>query len=980
MQRLFLLLLSFLLLSGQANAFCGFYAAKLSANLFNKASAVIIARSGNQTVITMASDVQGSVKDFAMIVPVPVVLKRNQVRLAQQNIFSKLEQYSSPRLVEYYDPHPCYQKSLMEEDEEMLDDLEMEVEPTSMAAPAIERDYGVTIVEQYSVGEYDILILSAEESGGLETWLKKEGYKIPEKAADVLEPYIKSDMKFFVVKVNLDRQAGGEAQQLRPIQMSFRSDKFMLPIRLGMANAKGDQDMIVYGFSDQGRIETANYRTVEIPSNVDVPSNLKTDFDQFYRDLFTNAWKKNGKNAVMLEYAWNLSGYNYVKCDPCNGPPPIYADLRESGVFWVQGNPSGYQGEVHFTRLHVRYNRETFPQDLQFQATPNKQAFQGRYVMRHPPQGADFSCMGGQQYLKALHERRQAEVTNLANLTAWSTSKYETYVSEYDRFIQGDYQPFFGPLPEENDNKGFILVLPFHFDGWGGTMLLILGFGLCFLLLRRTLILRRLAPLGLFLLLPAMGQAFCGFYVAKVDTKVFNKASSVILVRDGRQSVVTMSSDFDGPVQDFAMVVPVPEVLQRSQIRLANPKIFDKLDAYSGPRLVQYFEQSPCYRAMELESVQLSAVSVGRAQKFKRSAKRDRKEYGVQVEEQYEVGEYDIIILSAKESDGLERWLTDNGYKIPVGASEVLEPYIKSNLKFFVVKVNEKNFQFQGKAELSPIQITYRTDKFMLPIRLGMANAKGDQDMIVYAFTRNGRIETANYRTVPIPTNWNVPNDLRPRFSQFYKATFDKAWANAGKNAVMLEYAWDLSGVNPVKCDPCNGPPPMYYDLREAGVVWLKATNQSYTGSVFMTRLHVRYNRETFPQDLQFQITPSKEKFQGRYVMHQMNGYGDFQCDAAQDFLKKVRDRRQDEVENLAMLTNWSTGQYASYVSQYDQFIKEDSNGYFEALPEEDEDDHNKGFLWWFTFGGTLLLLALAPLFYRSAQRYQLKRLERQLA
>ncbi|MFK7923715.1 MAG: DUF2330 domain-containing protein, partial [Bacteroidia bacterium] len=963
----------------QANAFCGFYAAKLSANLFNKASAVIVARSGKQTVITMASDVQGSVKDFAMIVPVPVVLKRNQIRLAQQSIFAKLEQYSSPRLVEYYDAHPCYQKSMLE-DEEMMDDMAMMPQSTAMEAPAIERDYGVTIVEQYSVGEYDILILSAEESGGLESWLKKEGYKIPEKAGDVLEPYIKSDMKFFVVKVNLERQAGSEAQQLRPLQMSFRSDKFMLPIRLGMANAKGDQDMIVYGFSDQGRIETANYRTVEIPSNVDVPSNLKTDFDQFYRDVFTRAWKKNGKNAVMLEYAWNLSGYNYVKCDPCNGPPPIYADLRESGVFWVEGNPNGYQGEVYFTRLHVRYNRETFPQDLQFQATPNKQNFQGRYVMRHPAQGADFSCMGGQQYLKALHERRQAEVTTLANLTGWQTGKYETYVSEYDRFIEGDYQPFFGPLPDENDNKGFIPVLPFDISGWGGTMMLLLSFGFVLLLLRRTLVFRRLAPLGLFLLLPAMSQAFCGFYVAKADTKVFNKASSVILVRDGRQSVVTMSSDFDGPVQDFAMVIPVPEILQRNQIRLANPNIFDKLDTYSGPRLVQYYEQSPCYQDIMLESVSVNAVGVRRPQKFKRSAKREEKEYGVQVEEQYEVGEYDIIILSAKESDGLERWLTDNGYKIPAGAAEVLKPYIKSDLKFFVVKVNEKNFQFQGKKELSPIQITYRTDKFMLPIRLGMANANGDQDMIVYAFTREGRVETANYRTVPIPTNWDIPNDLSPKFSNFYKSTFDRAWANAGKNAVMLEYAWDLSGINPVKCDPCNGPAPVYYDLREAGVVWLKATNQSYTGNVFMTRLHVRYNRETFPQDLQFQITPSKEKFQGRYVMRQMNGTPDFSCDAAQDFLRGVRSRRQDEVKNLAMLTGWETDQYDIYVRQYDNYLKvKEDNGYFEALPDE-EDDHDRGLFWWFTFGGTLLLLALAPLFYRSAQRYGLKRLERQIA
>ena len=58
---------------------------------------------------------------------------------------------------------------------------------------------------------------------------------------------------------------------------------------------------------------------------------------------------------------------------------------------------------------------------------------------------------------------------------------------------------------------------------------------------------------------------------------------------------------------------------------------------------------------------------------------------------------------------------------------------------------------------LRPIQIRFSSPKFMLPIRLGMANADGDQDMIVYAFTKKGRIETTNYRTVSLPTGKNIP-------------------------------------------------------------------------------------------------------------------------------------------------------------------------------------------------------------------------------
>ena len=113
-----------------------------------------------------------------------------------------------------------------------------------------------------------------------------------------------------------------------------------------------------------------------------------------------------------------------------------------------------------------------------------------------------------------------------------------------------------------------------------------------------------------------------------------------------------------------------------------------------------------------------------------------KKELGVKIEAKYLVGEYDILILSAKESSGLKTWLEENGYKIPAGADEVLEPYIKSNLKFFVVKVNEEEKKSFREIFYVPIQISFTSPKFMLPIRLGMANADGDQDMIVYAFTK----------------------------------------------------------------------------------------------------------------------------------------------------------------------------------------------------------------------------------------------------
>src|SRR6201747_2991217 len=122
-----------------------------------------------------------------------------------------------------------------------------------------------------------------------------------------------------------------------------------------------------------------------------------------------------------------------------------------------------------------------------------------------------------------------------------------------------------------------------------------------------------------------------------------------------------------------------------------------------------------------------------------------RRNYGVTIEASYDVGEYDVLILSANESDGLVNWLTDNQYRIPEGAQDVLGSYIKQKMRFFVAKVNLDRMKGLGNGYLRPLQVRYRSAKFMLPLRLGTVNSRGPQDLIVYALTKNGRIESTNY-------------------------------------------------------------------------------------------------------------------------------------------------------------------------------------------------------------------------------------------
>jgi hypothetical protein len=144
---------------------------------------------------------------------------------------------------------------------------------------------------------------------------------------------------------------------------------------------------------------------------MDLPVYIKGDFPNFYRSMFQRSYEKEGMNAVFIEYAWDMAW-----CDPCSADPLTPEELRKAGVFWLDENQGG--NNVYITRLHVRYTRPKFPEDLTFQATPNKENFQGRYVMRHPFKGK-VSCDQGRAYMRELPKRREKEAQNLANLTGW---------------------------------------------------------------------------------------------------------------------------------------------------------------------------------------------------------------------------------------------------------------------------------------------------------------------------------------------------------------------------------------------------------------------------------------------------------------------------------------------------------------------------------------------------------------------------------
>jgi MYXO-CTERM domain-containing protein len=399
---------------------------------------------------------------------------------------------------------------------------------------------------------------------------------------------------------------------------------------------------------------------------------------------------------------------------------------------------------------------------------------------------------------------------------------------------------------------------------------------------------------GALLTSPSDADAFCGFYVAGADAELYNNATMVVLMRDGTRTVLSMQNNYQGPAQNFAMVVPVPVVLQEQDVKVLPIEVFDRVDKLAAPRLVEYWEQDPCFIPPEWDG----EVNFSAAVEKKSGGGNDRppKDLGVTVEAQFEVGEYQVVVLSAKESTGLDTWLRQEKYNIPPGAEPLLRPYVESGSKFFVAKVDIKKVKFdeQGQAMLSPLRFHYDSPEFALPVRLGLINAQGPQDLLVHILARGVRYETANYENVAIPTNLEVKNEVRERFGQFYASLFDHTLASKPK-AVVTEYAWAAGS-----CDPCPEPALTLAELVTLGADVLPTYEQAFRknrvpsefewsvpNEFVLTRLHARYDQSSLGEDLVFQAAPAivggREFLQQdgqleRGAIQDPNGYNNFQA------------------------------------------------------------------------------------------------------
>ena len=235
----------------------------------------------------------------------------------------------------------------------------------------------------------------------------------------------------------------------------------------------------------------------------------------------------------------------------------------------------------------------------------------------------------------------------------------------------------------------------------------------------------------------------------------------------------------------------------------------------------------------------------------------DSHDQKVHVEEEFTADEYDIVILRSTDSNALESWLHEHDYKIPDGAEQYFRPYVQRGSRFFVAKVDVDRLEFHdGEAELSPLRFHYESEDFRLPIRLGLINSDGTQDLLAFTIAKEQRYEVANRQNVRIPTNQVVGAAIARRFPSFYEKTFSRT-TEKQEDAVVTEYAWRAG-----KCDPCPVDPLSRADFRKLGGAVINEVADPEGGMVrgprgwTVTRLHYRYGKKGGGRDLVFEKAP----------------------------------------------------------------------------------------------------------------------------
>jgi len=201
-----------------------------------------------------------------------------------------------------------------------------------------------------------------------------------------------------------------------------------------------------------------------------------------------------------------------------------------------------------------------------------------------------------------------------------------------------------------------------------------------------------------------------------------------ILVYDAGREDLILQVKYEGPVDEFGWLIPVPNL---PKVQKGSMKCFYELSRYTQ----EHFE--PRYHAGTRSA---SLGSEGDGEKSK----------PVKVIEVKTVGAYEVAVLSTKDAGALENWLEANHFYFPTNKTDMLDAYVKQQWYFVAVKVNlgqgvwgliSSEFKL-ASGELHPLQISFASDRCVFPLKISSVNGQ-PSEVQVYVLSPEPLLEKA---------------------------------------------------------------------------------------------------------------------------------------------------------------------------------------------------------------------------------------------
>lgn len=306
------------------------------------------------------------------------------------------------------------------------------------------------------------------------------------------------------------------------------------------------------------------------------------------------------------------------------------------------------------------------------------------------------------------------------------------------------------------------------------------------------------AAVGLVAFAP-QAKALPGFFATNGEEAIA-RASQVTVMKDGDLSVVSVTTDYDGPMDEFALVIPVPSDVTTQDLLALKRGDVERLEQLTAPRFHEFWEMDPCEpgKPQQLWEINMSASQstdfLGGGDMFEGTTKAP-KEMRVKVEPEFRPdSEYTFSVVSNAES-----FLKSKGLKVP----EAIRGKLGDYNNFIVAMVDAKLVEVgaKGEAMLSPVRFSTRKP-VELATSLGTPHIRGQHELLIYVLDTESRYEVANFENVFPPTNLLVDLSVKERTGEFYAAVHDKL-LEKHKDAFLTEYSWDTKSCG----EPCPNAP-----------------------------------------------------------------------------------------------------------------------------------------------------------------------------